>query len=537
MSIRFATGAALLLAAILAAGATKDGSAMEGNVRTPAVAGQFYSASAQALRREVTGYLDKADPKPVAGEVTAIVAPHAGYMYSGQVAAYGYKLVRGKTYDAVVVISPCHVDRFSYSSIFPGSAYATPLGEVPVDAELAKLIASKSDLVKIDPRGHEVSFMGRAEHSLEVQLPFLQVALGSFKLVPIVMGDQSSRIVEALGKALGSALAGHNVLIVASTDLSHFHEDREARALDGRYQEMLERFDPSALLAGLASEKAEACGGGPTAAAMIAARALGATSCEVLHYANSGDVTNDRDNVVGYVSAVMLRPAAKPAGKEPGGVRGALKGLGDAAAACPDKPVADAKSAAKGKDDSGLGRAEKIYLLRLARAVIERETGGPNALPKPPDSRILREKRGAFVTLHKHGQLRGCIGYIEAIKPLDETIEEMAQAAAFNDWRFTAVVAAEVPQLEIEISVLTPISIVTDPGSIVVGRDGLIVTRGSHRGLLLPQVPVEWKWDRETFLEQTCVKAGLPENAWKEKGTKIERFSAEVFSEKELGIR
>lgn len=141
------------------------------------------------------------------------------------------------------------------------------------------------------------------------------------------------------------------------------------------------------------------------------------------------------------------------------------------------------------------------------------------------------------MTLHKDGQLRGCIGYIEAVKPLLDTIEEMARAAAFSDWRFNPVTAPELPRLEIEISVLSPITAVADPASIVVGVHGLIVSRGSKRGLLLPQVAVEWGWDRETFLAQTCVKAGLPESAWKEKGTKIECFSAEVFSEKELGPR
>jgi hypothetical protein len=490
------TAAVLLLAALVAgaACAQKDGNAMDRTVRAPAVAGQFYTDDPRALREEITRYLDAATSKPPAGEVVALVSPHAGYMYSGQVAAYGYRLVRGARYDVVVVVSPCHVEYFPYAAVYPGAAYRTPLGEIPVDAALAKLIASKSDLVRYDMKGHEVRPMQRAEHSLEVQLPFLQVALGEFALVPIVMGDQSPRAVEALGEALAGALAGRRALIVASTDLSHFHGDREARALDAVFQKRLAAFDPGALLDELSRKGTEACGGGPTAAAMIAARKLGADRCEVLRYANSGDVTNDRGSVVGYVSAAMLRP-------------------------------------------TGLPRGDKTYLLGLARSVISAELGVEAEKTAAPASPVLREKRGAFVTLHKHGKLRGCIGYIEAVKPLLETIEEMAKAAAFSDWRFTPVTAAEVPLLEIEISVLSPITPVADPAAIVVGTHGLIVTRGSNRGLLLPQVATEWGWDRETFLAQTCVKAGLPENAWKEKGTKIECFSAEVFSEKELGLR
>ncbi len=503
------TAAVMLLASLVAgaAGARKDGNAMDRTVRTPAVAGQFYADDPKALRAEITRYLDAASSKPFAGEVVALVSPHAAYMYSGQVAAYAYRLVRDARYDAVVVISPCHVEYFPYAAVYPGAAYRTPLGEIPVDGALAKLIASKSDLVKLDVKGHEVRPMQRAEHSLEVQLPFLQVALGEFAIVPIVMGDQSPGVIEALGEALGETLAGRRALIVASTDLSHFHGDREARALDGAFQKSLAAFDPGALVAELSRKGAEACGGGPTAAAMIAARKLGADRCEVLNYANSGDVTGDRQSVVGYVSAAMFRPA---------GAGGGAK-------------VSDAST--------GLSRTDKAYLLSLARAVIAEELGVEARRPSASPSPVLNEKRGAFVTLHKRGKLRGCIGYIEAVKPLVETIEEMAKAAAFSDWRFAPVTASEVPQLEIEISVLSPIAPVSDPASIVVGTHGLIVTRGSSRGLLLPQVPTEWGWDRETFLAQTCVKAGLPENAWREKGTTIECFSADVFSEKELGLR
>jgi AmmeMemoRadiSam system protein B/AmmeMemoRadiSam system protein A len=533
VSIRPITGAVFLCAAALAiaAGASKDGTAMSQTVRNPAVAGQFYTNDPAALRAEITEYLETASVKPISGEVIALVSPHAGYMYSGQVAAYGYRLIRGKRYDIVVVISPSHAEYFPYASVFSGTAYRTPLGDIPVDREAAQLIASKSDLVRYDSAGHEVRPMQRSEHSLEVQLPFLQVALGDFPLVPIVMGDQSRATIEALGEALGEALAGRRALIVASTDLSHFHGDREARVLDGNFQKCLASFDAEALLTGLARKNAEACGGGPVVAAMIAAKAIGATRCEVLHYANSGDVTGDRESVVGYVSAAMIRET-----KSGGSGKGASAQKSAASGRNAGAPAAAPKKG-EGVGPSGLTREDKVYLLNLARSVIARRLGERSAPLSAPASPILSENRGAFVTLHKGGALRGCIGYIEAIKPLATTIEEMAAAAAFSDWRFTPVTAPEVSQLEIEISVLSPISAVTDPSSIVIGKHGLIVTRGSNRGLLLPQVATEWGWDRETFLAQTCVKAGLPENSWREKGTKIESFSAEIFSEKQLGLR
>jgi AmmeMemoRadiSam system protein B/AmmeMemoRadiSam system protein A len=543
----FGLGVCLLVSVCVASTARtqKDVGAMEPMVRKPAVAGQFYTPDPEELRREVTHYLDEAKPPAVSGDIVAIVAPHAGYMYSGQVAAYGYRLVRGKKYDTVVVISPSHTEYFPYASVFPGTAYETPLGRIPVDTGLASVIGSKSDLVRSDMKGHEVGRFQRSEHALEVQLPFLQVALGTFSLVPIVMGDQSSETVEALGAVLGEALAGRNVLIVASTDLSHFYSAAKARTLDGEFQKRLRDFDPDKLMRDLARKGTEACGGGPVAAAMIAARKLGATACDVLDYANSGDVTGDSSNVVGYVSAVMVKEKrARSAGSDSNSRGGSSKRDPSASASTGGAKAQPSASAGAGgakasSSTSGaaeLTREDKIFLLTLARQVIEAECAGKRFKSPVPPSLILKEPRGAFVTLHEDGQLRGCIGYIEAVKPLATTIEEMAKAAAFSDWRFSPVRAEEVPRLELEISVLSPITEVTDPSTIVVGKHGLIITRGMNRGLLLPQVPTEWKWDRETFLAQTCVKAGLAQDAWKNKGTKIECFTADVFSEKELGL-
>jgi AmmeMemoRadiSam system protein B/AmmeMemoRadiSam system protein A len=488
---------------------------MDDTVRNPAVAGQFYTGDPGALRAEIVRYLDRAETGDIPGEVVALVSPHAGYMYSGQVAAYGYRLVRGKQYDVVVVISPSHVESFDFNSVFPGNAYRTPLGDIPVDHELVRELAGASGSIRADMRGH--AFTGfRGEHALEVQLPFLQVALDTFTLVPIVMGNQRLENVTALGEALGECLKHRNALIVASTDLSHFHNGQAAGQLDGIFIDLLDNLDPKGLYTALSSGKTEACGGGPTVAAMIAARKLGARSCRVLRYADSGDVTGDKSNVVGYVSAVMLsEPSAEKRQEH-----------NDSSRKAPPPPPG-----------SDLSMEDKIFLLTLARAVITAKCAGEEAAVEPSESPVMKELRGGFVTLKKEGQLRGCIGYIEAIKPLAVTIEEMAQAAAFNDYRFSPVEAAEVPDLEIEISVLSPITAIDDPETISVGRHGIIITRGPNRGLLLPQVATEWNWDRETFLEQTCVKAGLPRDAWKQGGTKIEVFSAEVFSERELGLR
>ncbi len=493
---------------------------MEETIRRPAVAGQFYTGDPNELRSEIEEYIDASGLTGIEGEILSIISPHAGYMYSGRTAAYAYSILREAEFRNVVVISPSHTEYFEFSSVFGGKSYMTPLGEIPVNRELVDLITSKSELVRISSKGHSVSPGGRSEHALEVQLPFLQVVLDDFKLVPIVMGDQSRRSVEALGSVLGESLNGQDALIVASTDLSHFHDDGTARALDGVFIDNLEDFDPEGLLQSLARKKTEACGGGPAAAAMIASRIQGANRCKVLNYSNSGDVTGDTRNVVGYVSAVVFKEKKSDPSRSLDREKGGENEPGDGTVA-----------------GSDLSRDDKLFLINLAKNVIEAEFDKKSVEIDVPDREIMKQRRGAFVTLKKKGQLRGCIGYIEAVKPLVDTIREMASAAAFRDPRFRPVSAEELPQLEYEISVLSPITEISDPSIIEVGRHGIIITRGMNRGLLLPQVAAEWGWDRETFLAQTCVKAGLPENAWRQSGTKIEIFSADVFSEKELGIR
>jgi hypothetical protein len=333
------------------------------------------------------------------------------------------------------------------------------------------------------------------------------------------MGDQSEQLIEALGAVLARDLRGTRALIVASTDLSHFHDDRSARSLDGVFIERLSSFDVEGLRGELASGRTEACGGGPAAAAMIASAGLGADKCSILRYATSGDVSGDRGSVVGYVSAAITRPASRDEGSSVTGAECA------------------GSSRNGGSSGQGVPREARIFLLRLARSVIGSELGLEAQHPVRPDSPILGEKRGGFVTLKKRGQLRGCIGYIEAVKPLTETVEEMAHAAAFRDPRFRPVGAEEVDDLEIEISVLSPVETIDDPGTVEVGRHGIIISADGHRGLLLPQVAVEWGWDRETFLDQTCVKAGLAPDRWRRPGVTIEVFSAEIFSEEDLELR
>ena len=273
-------------------------------IRKPVVAGTFYPASPERLRQEINSYLERVTVDQSAEDIVALVAPHAGYMYSGPVAAFAYSQLQGKKYDVVVVISPSHRDLFNFSSVFNGNGYETPLGVVEVDHEVARKLSSHPQYnVRISEEGHLYS----GEHALEVHLPFLQVVLESFRLVPVVMGSQSRDNCQSLGHALAETLEGRKALIVASSDLSHFHSQETAQELDRLVVECINLFNPDSLLARISGRKAEACGAGPIAAAMYAAHELGAQHGENLNYATSGNVSGDYGQVVGYTAGIFYR--------------------------------------------------------------------------------------------------------------------------------------------------------------------------------------------------------------------------------------
>jgi AmmeMemoRadiSam system protein B/AmmeMemoRadiSam system protein A len=466
-------------------------------IREPAVAGTFYPERPDILSRDVKGYLDNAKKEKIEGEIIALVSPHAGYMYSGQVAAYAFKLVEGKTFDSVVVVAPSHRVLFKGASLYGRGGYRTPLGVVPIDVELSKRMMERRKEIQFLPEAHA------QEHSLEVQIPFLQVILKSFKLIPIVMEPYLNwETCQYLAQAIAETVRGENVLLIASSDLSHFHSYEKAVQLDKIVLNHIEHFDPAGLNRDLGSGRCEACGGGPIISIMLAAKALGANKGKAVKYLNSGDVTGDRGRVVGYGAGVFYKSA-----------------LG----------TEKMKEEKKVGVDLGLTDNEKKTLHHIAKTVIENKVKGKVVPEFKIDSPLLKENRGAFVTINKKGQLRGCIGYIEGHGPLHKTIEEMAEAAAFRDPRFPPVREKELPELEIEISVLTPLRRITDVNEIEVGKHGIYIKKGWFSGLLLPQVATEYGWDRQTFLEHTCQKAGLPSSAWRDKDTEIYIFSADIF--------
>jgi AmmeMemoRadiSam system protein B len=265
-------------------------------IRKAVIAGSWYPGQPTVLRKTIEEFLAGVPKQTQPGNLYGIVVPHAGYAYSGQVAAYAYQMVKGRRYDAVIVISPSHRQYFQGVSVYDRGGYETPLGMVPVAEDLASGLIKQSRII------HALFSVHTYEHALEIQLPFLQEVLGSFLLVPVMMGDQDAQTCSILAEAIDTVAKGKKVLIVGSSDLSHFHSYDQAVGLDRLFLEKMQKMDETALLKDLEAGKTEACGGGPAVVTMKSARYAGANRSLVLKYANSGDVTGDKDRVVGYAS-------------------------------------------------------------------------------------------------------------------------------------------------------------------------------------------------------------------------------------------
>ncbi len=454
-----------------------------GDVRKPVVAGAFYPGIATELARRVDRFLDNVEQRKVEGKLIAIIVPHAGYDYSGQVAAYAYKEVEGRSFKRVILMGASHRLSFDGISVGEYDYYQTPLGRVKVDREFINELVKSGGKIGFVREAHE------GEHSLEVQLPFLQTVLKeNFEIVPIIFGNSSFQNSQFLALNLVK-LVDDETLIVCSTDLSHYHDYNTAKKMDQAAVDAVLKNDIELFAAMLEKGSCEACAVPAVITTMLVAPAVGANRVQLLKYANSGDVSGDRSRVVGYASI------------------------------------------AYSYESSPLSVEEKKQLLKIARGSLEKHLTGKRLPEVKIGAGALAERRGAFVTLTKHGQLRGCIGYIQPIKPLAEAVQDMAIAAATKDMRFSPVTGNELKEIEIEISVLSKLEKVKDVDEIKIGRDGLYIIKGWRSGLLLPQVATDWGWNREQFLEQVCQKAGLPKDAWREKDAVLYRFSAEIFHE------
>ena len=477
---------------ILACGCSACGS----EVREAAVAGMFYPADPDELAALVDGSLADAPDTVVTGSITAVISPHAGYIYSGPIAAAAYRHLTPGAYDTVIVIAPSHHLSFDGVSIYDRGPYETPLGQIPLDMELIEAI--KKEGARIDyAAGAHVK-----EHAVEVQLPFLQRILGDFELVPMVMGNQDYDLCVETARAVADAVmkTDRKVLLVASTDLSHFHDRDEAAELDRVFRDLVTSNDPAGLYDALLRGRCEACGAGPVISVLLAANRLGA--CDVIETASgdSAEATGDYNRVVGYFSAVIT----------------------DAGGDCAD-PIEN--------QDIPLTIDDKKMLLTIARTAVECGLSGDPMPEFDISSPALTQLLGAFVTLKNDDELRGCIGYTGQDLPLYLVVMKMAPGAAFHDPRFFPVTQKELDDITVEISVLSSLSPVPAVDDIEIGVHGLVIEKGFSTGLLLPQVPVEQGWDRDEYLEGLCRKAGLSANAWMDEDTELSWFTANVFSD------
>jgi len=467
-----------------------------GVVRQPVVSGSFYPSNPVILRKMINDFLKAADPPEIKGKLIGLVEPHAGYVYSGWVAAEGYSLLKGRKFKTVVVIGPSHHLRYPGSSVYNIGDYKTPLGIVRVDRKLCNTIIDK---------GQDITYyapLHRNEHSVEVEIPFLQVALEDFSLVPIVIGEFSLEACQKLANALIKACKGKDVLFIASSDMSHYYEYSIANLIDEKANRIIEEFSPSKLWDNLASGDVEMCGGAPVVTVMMVAKGFGADKAKVLKYVNSGDVTGDKSRVVGYSSAAFYR-------------------------------TRDSADNSAAEDAGYLSEKAKKELLKIARETIV-SLFDSGRIPKfEVKNKELKREGGVFVTLRNSGRLRGCIGNFRSNQPLYKTVSQMAVQST-RDYRFTLspVTKQELADIDIEISVLSPLRKIKSVDEIEMGKHGIYIIRGRNNGCFLPQVADETGWTKTEFLEHCCSdKAGLSPDAWKEEGTEIFIFSAEVFGE------
>lgn len=477
--------------------------------REPAVAGAFYPSDKNELAAMIQGFLDNAIGERIEN-LRALVCPHAGYKYSGQTAAFAYKQVSGRNYHTVIVMSPSHHSLFPGGYIAPVSGYKTPLGVVPLSGNAAKLAAlipfsAKPQFQMERPQwargadGGKEAHPDKYEHSLEVQVPFLQSVLKDFRLIPIVFGEVSPA---SVAKTLNEYVDGQT-LIVASSDLSHFHKDEEARTLDGACTKAVCDLDVAAL------EKQEACGKGPLLALVELARQNG-WKTKLLDYRNSSTVTGDKSNVVGYAAIAFY------GGRSGGGA---------------------AMTGADGVE-AQYNQEERTWMLGMARRTLT-EVVNKRAAPAPAEADVpqkLRGKGACFVTLTMGGQLRGCIGHISAVEPLYQSVVDNAHHAATEDHRFNPVTPPELEKIHVEISVLTKPEPLAFAGpddllkKLQPHKDGVVLRVGGRGATFLPQV---WEQlpEKEEFLNHLSQKAGMPANAWREPGTQVSIYHVEAFEE------
>jgi len=471
--------------------------------RNPVVAGSFYPADRKELLKTLEGFFSQV-PQVLAQQPLAMIVPHAGYIFSGGVAAAAYKqLDRNRKIKRVFIIGSSHTMFFDKASVYTQGDFITPLGKVMVDT-LASWLDKRYDFITNDSRPHE------KEHSIEVQLPFLQYWLkNDFAVVPIIIGGESQRLCRNLADALSPYFTEENLFVI-STDFSHYPNYDDAKVSDSTMADAVLANSPPKFLEtklkdeskGIPSLMTAMCGWTSTLTLLDITESRNDITYVKVLYENSGDSPQygDKDRVVGYYAICAIKTEMKV-----------------------------------NKSEFNLNEEEKVELLKIARNAIS-EYLSKNNLPEISEKTLpanLRITAGAFVTLKENGQLRGCIGSFNPDQPLYKVVQLMAIASATEDYRFSPVKLKEIPKLDVEISVLTPLKKIKSIDEIVLGKHGIYIKKGGRSGTFLPQVATGTGWNLEEFLGHCAQdKASIGWSGWKD--ADIFTYEAIVFEEKEF---
>jgi len=514
----------LLILGIACPGSSKD-------VHKCSGAGFWFPSDPATLKKDVDRYMEEAPPRNVEGKPVALISPHAGYRLAGPVMGAAYRHIKGKSYKRVIILAFSHsFGGFRKISVLPVDSYETPLGGVPVDRETAENLLKHTGVFTSIPNIH------KREHSDENQLPFLQRTLKEVPIVSLYVDRLDPETMKKAVQILLPYLDGET-LFVASTDLNHYGDaygyapfgNLKGKRLVDRIHEhdrealkYMEEIDPGGFRSYIAKTGATVCGRQPVELLLRLLSEKGNLEGRIMHYYTSADRDGDHARqTCGYGSVVYTfsgenkKPKKEKVMKEEEKEK---KETGE-----PDPPI--------------LSKDEQQTLLKLARDTLEGITKDKSYKPEIARFDItdnLKEKSRLFVTLTKNGKLRGCIGHVTARMPICQAVIDNTWNACFEDPRFPPVKAGEVADIRIEISINTPQRLIKDASRIQIGKHGLILEKGWHRGLLLPQVPVEWNWNRDQFLDAICRKAGLPPGSWKDPEARLYIYSSQVFHEEKL---
>jgi len=476
-------------------------------VKEPDLAGSWYPASRAELDAALSGYLDEANPPKIEGEPFAIIVPHAGYQFSAPVAAYAFKALAGKTFKTVIIIGFSHRRAFNGISVYDRGFFRTPLGDVAIDEESARAIISSNKRIRFIPEAF------KDENSVEMVVPFVQKVFKGAGIVPIAFGTQDYDDARILADALANVLKERrDILVIASTDLSHYHPYDEANSIDRRTIDLIEGFKTKELYDEGRLGVCELCGLMPVTATLLAAEELGFKNVKTLKYANSGDTYGDKSRVVGYAALAIYGPRTTDHR--------------------PQKSTEDRGQRTDKEETPMLNDAQRKRLLQIARESMTSHVRDGKRKEFSEADPVLNKPMGAFVTLSENGQLRGCIGNMVGRGHLYQTVADMAIEAATGDPRFPPLAPAEISKVRMEVSVLSELKRVKSADEIKIPGEGVIVKRGFASGVFLPQVAEETGWSKEEFLSNLCShKAGLPADAWKDPRTELYVFTAQVFGE------